>query len=60
MSRAVPRTEPLAMKSVVTPIGEAGGSRVCADVVVVPVLRAGLGILAPRTGLIDSALTRPV
>jgi len=48
------RDVPSASASVETPIGPAGGRRVSGDIVVVPVLRAGLGmldailLLAPR------------
>jgi uracil phosphoribosyltransferase len=39
------RDLPTCATTVVTPLGEAQGQRVAADVVVVPVLRAGLGML---------------
>ena len=38
-----------------TPLGEAGGQRVAADVVVVPVLRAGLGMLDAVLELVPGA-----
>lgn len=49
--RALP-TEPA---TVMSPIGEASGQRVAADVVVVPVLRAGLGMLDAVLELVPGA-----
>ena len=49
--RAVP-TEPVRVE---TPIGPADGRRVASDVVVVPVLRAGLGMLDAVLELVPSA-----
>ncbi len=49
------RTVPTAPVTVETPIGPAGGRHVAADVVVVPVLRAGLGMLDAVLELVPSA-----
>jgi uracil phosphoribosyltransferase len=43
------------METVRTPLGEATGQRVAADVVVVPVLRAGLGMLDAVLELVPGA-----
>lgn len=45
-------TEPATVQS---PLGPAAGRRICADVVVVPVLRAGLGMLAAVLQLLPGA-----
>ena len=49
------RDVPSAQDTVVTPLGPAEGRRVAADVVVVPVLRAGLGMLEAVLALIPTA-----
>ena len=49
------REVPTANVTVETPIGPAGGRRVASDVVVVPVLRAGLGMLDAVLELVPSA-----
>ena len=49
------RDLPTVPASVLSPMGEAGGRRIGADVVVVPVLRAGLGMLDAVLELIPSA-----
>ena len=49
------RGVPTAPVTVETPIGPADGRRVAADVVVVPVLRAGLGMLDAVLDLVPSA-----
>jgi uracil phosphoribosyltransferase len=49
------RDLPTAASSVTTPLGPAGGRRVATDVVVVPVLRAGLGMLDAVLDLWPSA-----
>jgi uracil phosphoribosyltransferase len=49
------RSVPTAPVTVETPIGPAGGCRVASDVVVVPVLRAGLGMLDAVLDLVPSA-----
>lgn len=49
------RDIPTAQASVTTPLGPAAGRRVTGDVVVVPVLRAGLGMLDAVLELIPSA-----
>ena len=49
------RAVPTAEVTVETPIGPAGGRRVASDVVVVPVLRAGLGMLDAVLDLVPSA-----
>jgi uracil phosphoribosyltransferase len=49
------RTVPTTPVTVETPIGPAGGHRVAADVVVVPVLRAGLGMLDAVLELVPAA-----
>ena len=49
------RAVPTASVTVETPIGPAGGRRVSGDVVVVPVLRAGLGMLDAVLDLVPSA-----
>ena len=49
------RDLPTARVTVATPLGPAPGSRVSGDVVVVPVLRAGLGMLDAVLELIPSA-----
>ena len=49
------RAVPTAPVTVETPIGPAGGRRVSGDVVVVPVLRAGLGMLDAVLDLVPSA-----
>ena len=49
------RTVPTTPVTVETPIGPASGHRVAADVVVVPVLRAGLGMLDAVLELVPAA-----
>ncbi len=49
------RTLPTRPATVMTPLGEASGSRVAIDVVVVPVLRAGLGMLDAVLELVPGA-----
>jgi uracil phosphoribosyltransferase len=49
------RDVPTAPATVLSPMGEARGSRVAADVVVVPVLRAGLGMLDAVLELLPAA-----
>ena len=49
------RDLPVAPTSVATPLGPAAGTRVAGDVVVVPVLRAGLGMLDAILELIPTA-----
>jgi uracil phosphoribosyltransferase len=49
------RAVPTALVTVETPIGPADGRRVASDVVVVPVLRAGLGMLDAVLELVPSA-----
>lgn len=49
------RTLPTRAATVVTPLGEAAGQRLAADVVVVPVLRAGLGMLDAILELVPGA-----
>jgi uracil phosphoribosyltransferase len=49
------RDVPAADATVQTPLGPAGGRRVTTDVVVVPVLRAGLGMLEAVLELLPSA-----
>jgi uracil phosphoribosyltransferase len=49
------RGVPTAPVTVETPIGPAGGRRVASDVVVVPVLRAGLGMLDAVLDLVPAA-----
>ena len=49
------RDLPVRQATVMTPIGEAGGQRVASDVVVVPVLRAGLGMLDAVLELVPGA-----
>lgn len=49
------RTLPTRAASVTTPLGEAPGQRVATDVVVVPVLRAGLGMLDAILELVPGA-----
>ena len=49
------RDVPSAAATVHTPLGPAGGRRVSSDVVVVPVLRAGLGMLDAVLELLPSA-----
>jgi uracil phosphoribosyltransferase len=49
------RDVPTSMSTVDTPIGPADARRVAADVVVVPVLRAGLGMLDAVLDLVPSA-----
>jgi uracil phosphoribosyltransferase len=49
------RDLPTAPATVATPMGEASGRRIDADVVVVPVLRAGLGMLDAVLELLPSA-----
>jgi uracil phosphoribosyltransferase len=49
------RSLPTRPATVVTPLGEASGSRVAIDVVVVPVLRAGLGMLDAVLELVPGA-----
>ena len=49
------RELPVRPGSVMTPLGEATGQRVAADVVVVPVLRAGLGMLDAVLELVPGA-----
>jgi uracil phosphoribosyltransferase len=49
------RDLPTSASSVTTPLGPAGGRRVATDVVVVPVLRAGLGMLDAVLDLWPSA-----
>jgi len=49
------RDVPMSLSTVETPMGPADARRVAADVVVVPVLRAGLGMLDAVLGLVPSA-----
>jgi len=49
------RELPVRPGAVMTPLGEATGQRVAADVVVVPVLRAGLGMLDAVLELVPGA-----
>jgi uracil phosphoribosyltransferase len=49
------REVPAVASAVVTPLGPADGRRIASDVVVVPVLRAGLGMLDAVLELIPSA-----
>lgn len=49
------RDLPTVRSTVSTPMGEAGGRRIDADVVVVPVLRSGLGMLDAVLELLPSA-----
>ncbi|MFO7692490.1 MAG: uracil phosphoribosyltransferase [Vicinamibacterales bacterium] len=49
------RDLPVRQATVMTPLGEAGGQRVASDVVVVPVLRAGLGMLDAVLELVPGA-----
>ena len=49
------RALPVKPATVMTPLGEAAGQRVAADVVVVPVLRAGLGMLDAVLELVPGA-----
>jgi hypothetical protein len=49
------RELPIRTETVTTPLGEATGQRVAADVVVVPVLRAGLGMLDAVLELVPGA-----
>ncbi len=49
------RSLPTRPATVMTPLGEASGSRVAIDVVVVPVLRAGLGMLDAVLELVPGA-----
>ncbi len=49
------RALPVKPATVMTPLGEASGQRVAADVVVVPVLRAGLGMLDAVLELVPGA-----
>jgi uracil phosphoribosyltransferase len=49
------RALPVKPATVMTPLGEASGQRVAVDVVVVPVLRAGLGMLDAVLGLVPGA-----
>jgi uracil phosphoribosyltransferase len=49
------RDVPTAMSTVQTPVGPADARRIAADVVVVPVLRAGLGMLDAVLDLVPSA-----
>lgn len=49
------RTLPTRSATVVTPLGDAAGQRLAADVVVVPVLRAGLGMLDAILELVPGA-----
>lgn len=49
------RDLPRARHTVVTPLGPAEGDRLEGDIVLVPVLRAGLGMLDPVLGLLPSA-----
>ena len=49
------RDVPVAATAVETPLGPADGRRMASEVVVVPVLRAGLGMLDAVLGLVPSA-----
>ena len=53
------RDVPTVAETVDTPLGPARGARVRTDVVVVPVLRAGLGMLPGLLELVPSARGRP-
>lgn len=51
------RSLPTEAITVRTPLAEAGGTRLAAEPLLVPVLRAGLGLLAPAQRLLPDSAT---